>query len=88
MRFINIGFGNVVAAQRILAVLSPDSAPIKRMIQEAKERGMLVDASFGRSTRSVLLMDTDHVILSAMTPDVIYARWTEKQGVVREEEES
>ena len=52
MRFINIGFGNVVAAQRILAVLSPDSAPIKRMIQEAKERGMLVDASFGRSTRS------------------------------------
>ena len=64
MRFINIGFGNVVAAQRILAVLSPDSAPIKRMIQEAKERGMLVDASFGRSTRSVLLMDTDHVILS------------------------
>lgn len=66
MRFINIGFGNVVAAQRILAVLSPDSAPIKRMIQEAKERGMLVDASFGRSTRSVLLMDTDHVILSAL----------------------
>ena len=63
MRFINIGFGNVVAAQRILAVLSPDSAPIKRMIQEAKERGLLVDASFGRSTRSVLLMDTDHVIL-------------------------
>ena len=68
MRFINIGFGNVVAAQRILAVLSPDSAPIKRMIQEAKERGMLVDASFGRSTRSVLLMDTDHVILSALGP--------------------
>ena len=69
MRFINIGFGNVVAAQRILAVLSPDSAPIKRMIQEAKERGMLVDASFGRSTRSVLLMDTDHVILSALGPE-------------------
>ena len=69
MRFINIGFANVVAAQRILAVLSPDSAPIKRMIQEAKERGMLVDASFGRSTRSVLLMDTDHVILSALTPE-------------------
>ena len=77
MRFINIGFGNVVAAQRILAVLSPDSAPIKRMIQEAKERGMLVDASFGRSTRSVLLMDTDHVILSALGPELLSGRGSE-----------
>ena len=77
MRFINIGFGNVVAAQRILAVLSPDSAPIKRMIQEAKERGMLVDASFGRSTRSVLLMDTDHVILSALGPEQLSGRGSE-----------
>ena len=77
MRFINIGFGNVVAAQRILAVLSPDSAPIKRMIQEAKERGMLVDASFGRSTRSVLLMDTDHVILSALGPERLSGRGSE-----------
>ena len=77
MRFINIGFGNVVAAQRILAVLSPDSAPIKRMIQEAKERGMLVDASFGRSTRSVLLMDTDHLILSALGPEQLSGRGSE-----------
>ena len=77
MRFINISFGNVVAAQRILAVLSPDSAPIKRMIQEAKERGMLVDASFGRSTRSVLLMDTDHVILSALGPEQLSGRGSE-----------
>lgn len=77
MRFINIGFGNVVAAQRILAVLSPDSAPIKRMIQEAKERGMLIDASFGRSTRSVLLMDTDHVILSALGPEQLSGRGSE-----------
>ena len=77
MRFINIGFGTVVAAQRILAVLSPDSAPIKRMIQEAKERGMLVDASFGRSTRSVLLMDTDHVILSALGPEQLSGRGSE-----------
>ena len=77
MRFINIGFGNVVAAQRILAVLSPDSAPIKLMIQEAKERGMLVDASFGRSTRSVLLMDTDHVILSALGPEQLSGRGSE-----------
>ncbi len=77
MRFINIGFGNVVAAQRILAVLCPDSAPIKRMIQEAKERGMLIDASFGRSTRSVLLMDTDHVILSALGPEQLSGRGSE-----------
>ena len=77
MRFINIGFGNVVAAQRILAVLSPDSAPIKRMIQEAKERGRLVDASCGRSTRSVLLMDTDHVILSALGPEQLSGRGSE-----------
>ena len=77
MRFINIGFGNVVAAQRILAVLCPDSAPIKRMIQEAKERGMLVDASFGRSTRSVLLMDTDHVFLSALGPEQLSGRGSE-----------
>ena len=79
MRFINIGFGNVVAAERILAVLSPDSAPIKRMVQEARERGMLVDASFGRSTRAVLPMDTDHVILSAAQPEQLAARWTEKE---------
>ena len=89
MRFINIGFGNVVAAQRILAVLSPDSAPIKRMIQEAKERGMLVDASFGRSTRSVLLMDTDHVILSALPPETIAKRLNDKDGeTYRDEEET
>ena len=79
MRFINIGFGNIVAAQRILAVLSPDSAPIKRMIQEAKERGMLVDASFGRSTRSVLLMDTDHVILSALGLVLLSGRGSEEK---------
>ena len=79
MRFINIGFGNVVAAERILAVLSPDSAPIKRMIQEAKERGMLIDASFGRSTRAVLLMDTDHVILSAAQPDQLALRAEERK---------
>ena len=79
MLFINIGFGNVVAAQRILAVLSPDSAPITRMIQEAKERGMLVDASFGRSTRAVLLMDTDHVILSALGPEQLSGRGSEEK---------
>ena len=79
MRLINIGFGSMVAADRILAMMDPDSAPIKRVVQEAKERGMLVDASYGRKTQAVILMDTDHVILSALTPDTLNARWTEKQ---------
>ena len=66
MKLISIGFGNAVAAARILAVVSPDSAPIKRVVQEARERGMLIDASYGRSTRAVLIMDSDHVVLSAL----------------------
>lgn len=74
MKLINIGFGSVISAGRILAVLSPESAPIKRVIQEARERSMLIDASYGRRTRSVLLMDTDHVILSALQPETISAR--------------
>ena len=78
MKLINIGFGSMVCAQRVLAVMEPDSAPIKRVVQEAKERGMLIDASYGRKTKTVILMDTDHVILSALTPDVFAARWTEK----------
>ena len=76
MKLINIGFGSMVAANRLLAVVAPDSAPIKRVIQEARDRGMLIDASYGRKTRAVLLMDTDHVILSAMTTDTLSARWT------------
>ena len=79
MKLINIGFGSMVAAQRVLAVMDPDSAPIKRVVQEAKERGMLVDASYGRKTKAVMLMDTDHVILSALTPDAISARWADKE---------
>ena len=88
MKLINIGFGNLVAAHRLLAVVSPDSAPIKRVIQEARERQMLIDASFGRKTASVLLMDTDHVILSALTPEQVYARWQDKNDVEFEEEET
>ena len=79
MKLINIGFGSMVAASRVLAMLSPDSAPIKRIVQEAKERGMLIDASYGRATKTVILMDTDHVILSGLTPDVLSARWLDKQ---------
>lgn len=79
MKLINIGFGSMVAPGRVLSVLEPESAPIKRVIQEAKERGMLIDASYGRKTRAVLLMDTDHVILSALTPEALSSRWEEKQ---------
>ncbi len=74
MKLINIGFGSMLAANRILAILEPESAPIKRVMQEAKERGMLIDASYGRKTHSVILMDTDHVILSALTPDALVSR--------------
>jgi len=86
MKLINIGFGSMITDEHLLAVLEPDSAPIKRVVQEARERGMLIDASYGRKTKSVLLMDTDHVILSALTPELLAGRWTEKQAVVREEE--
>ena len=86
MNLINIGFGNLVAANRLLSVVSPDSAPIKRVIQEARDRQMLIDASFGRKTASVLLMDTDHVILSAMTPAVIGQRSGEQLRRYEEDE--
>ena len=79
MKLINIGFGSMIAPGRVLTVLEPESAPIKRVMQEAKERGMLIDASYGRKTRSVILMDTDHVILSALSPEVLSARWLDKQ---------
>lgn len=79
MKLINIGFGSMVSAARVLAVVAPDSAPIKRVIQDARDRGMLIDASYGRKTKAVVLMDTDHVILSAMGPETISARWMDKQ---------
>lgn len=78
MKLINIGFGSMVAAGRLLAVIAPDSAPIKRVVQEAKERAMLIDASYGRKTKAVILMDTDHVILSAVPTENLYARWMDR----------
>ena len=86
MRLINIGFGNLVSAERMVAVVSPDSAPIKRMVQEARERGALVDASYGRRTRAVLLMDNDHLVLSALQPETIAGRIEEDGRAGREEE--
>lgn len=69
MKLINIGFGNLVSRQRLVAIVSPESAPIKRLIQESRERGMLIDATYGRKTASVFIMDSDHVILSALPPE-------------------
>ena len=83
MQLVNIGFGSMLSAQRILAALEPESAPIKRMVQEARDRGMLIDASYGRKTKTVILMDTDHIVLSALTPETIGERW---QCADREEE--
>ncbi len=78
MKLINIGFGNLVSQGRIIAVVGPDSAPVKRLIQEARERGALIDASYGRKTQAVLVMDNDHLVLSALTPEEILARAEEK----------
>jgi len=85
MKLLNIGFGSMVAAGRVLAMMEPDSAPIKRVVQEARDRGMLIDASYGRKTKTVILMDTDHVILSALTPDVLSSRWQDGENQEREE---
>ena len=87
MKLINIGFGSLVAANRVLAIVAPDSAPIKRVVQEARDRAMLIDASYGRKTKAVILMDTDHVILSAITPEALYVRWMDRQETELEEEE-
>ena len=78
MKLVNIGFGSMVAANRVLTIVEPDSAPLKRIVQEARDRGMLIDASYGRKTKAVLLMDTDHVILSGIATDVLAARFAEK----------
>ena len=87
LKLINIGFGNMVSAGRLLAIVSPESAPIKRMIQDVREKGLLIDASFGRSTRSVIQMDSGHVILSALTPEVLSQRFTEKTEEEHREDE-
>lgn len=88
MKLVNIGFGNVVSAERIITVVSPESAPIKRIVQEAKERGMLIDASYGRRTRAVIIMDSDHVILSAILPVSISSRVNGKDMAESQDEGS
>lgn len=74
MKLLNVGFGNMVAEGRIVAVIAPDSAPVKRMVQEARDDGHLIDATAGRRTRAVLMMDTGHVVLSAVQPETIAGR--------------
>ena len=87
MKLINIGFGNMVSSSRLLAIVSPESAPIKRIIQEARDRGMLIDATYGRRTRAVIIMDTDHVILSAILPETVAGRMSGKNPDAAEEED-
>ena len=74
LKLVNIGFGNTVAADKIVAIVSPDSAPIKRMVQEAKDNGTAIDATFGRKTRAVLIMDSDHIVLSAVQAETVADR--------------
>jgi len=80
MKLINIGFGNMIAQNRLIAVVSPESAPIKRIITEARERGNLIDASYGRRTRAVIIMDSGHVILSAIQPETVAGRVIKTSG--------
>lgn len=84
IKLINIGFGNIVSANRIIAIVSPESAPIKRIIQVAKDKGMLIDATYGRRTRAVVVTDSEHVILSAVQPETVAHRLSDKVEEVDE----
>ena len=81
MKLINIGFGNMISANRLIAIVSPESAPIKRIVQDAKDRGNLIDATYGRRTRAVIVMDSEHVILSAVQPETVAGRFDEEEEV-------
>ena len=87
MKLINIGFGNMVSAKKLVAIVSPESAPIKRIIQDAKERGTLIDATYGRRTRAVLVMDSEHVILSSIQPETVANRMGDSQEDDTDEQE-
>ncbi len=87
MKLINIGFGNMVSANRLIAIVSPESAPIKRIVQEARDKGSLIDATYGRRTRAVIIMDSDHVILSAVQPETVANRLSDDENEDEIEEE-
>ena len=80
MKLINIGFGNMVSANRLIAIVSPESAPVKRIVQDARKRGFLIDATYGRRTRAVIITDSDHVILSAVQPETVANRLSGERG--------
>ena len=87
MKLINIGFGNMVRAGRIITIVSPESAPIKRIIQDARDNGILIDATYGRRTRAVIVMDSGHVILSAIQPETVANRFVQNDEVEEEDED-
>ena len=87
MRLINIGFGNMVNAGKLIAIVSPESAPIKRIVQEARDKGSLIDATYGRRTRAVFIMDSDHVVLSAVQPETVANRLNDEAQDEEEEDE-
>ncbi len=86
MKLINIGFGNMISASRLITIVSPESAPIKRIIQDAKDKGTLIDATYGRRTRAVIIMDSDHVILSAVQPETVAGRLNSDEEEVADDE--
>ncbi len=86
MKLINIGFGNIVSANRLVAIVSPESAPIKRIITEARDKGVLIDATYGRRTRAVIITDSEHIILSAVQPETVANRLNSKESEVDVEE--
>ena len=88
MKLINVGYGNMVSVNHIIAIVSPDSAPIKRMVQDAKERGNAIDATFGRRTKAVIITDSDHVILSALRPETISNRLYDSDAADADDEET
>jgi len=87
VKLINIGFGNMISAGRLIAIVSPESAPIKRMVQEARDRAVLIDATYGRRTRAVLIMDNDHLVLSALQPETLANRVGDKDINLTDEED-
>lgn len=86
MQLINIGFGNIILAERIIAIISPDSAPVKRMIQESKDNGKIIDATCGRKTRAVIIMDSGHILLSAVQPETVAGRLTQGNNILTSKE--
>ena len=87
MKLLGIGFGNMVSVDRIISIVSPESAPIKRMIQEARDKGMLIDATYGRRTRSVIITDSDHIILSAIQTETVAGRLGKDEEIILEDDE-